>query len=59
MSTSAEIHANGNGHAHHEHILRPRALKPGNPDVLRTIGEDGGLAVNNQSFSDLASGNTR
>lgn len=46
MSTSAEIRLNGNGNAAHDHILRPRAIKPGNPDVIRTLGEGGLLAVN-------------
>ncbi|KAH6720315.1 sterol o-acyltransferas-like protein [Leptodontidium sp. MPI-SDFR-AT-0119] len=38
MSTSADIMTNGNGH--HDHILRPRAMKPGNPAVLRTLSEE-------------------
>ncbi|CZR68454.1 related to acyl-CoA sterol acyltransferase [Phialocephala subalpina] len=44
MSTSADIQINGNGHANHDHILRPRAVKPGNPAVLRTLSEEGLLA---------------
>lgn len=46
MSTSAEIHINGNGRLDHDHILRPRAVKPGNPAVLRAMSEDGLLAPN-------------
>jgi hypothetical protein len=45
MSTSADITTNGNGRADHEHILRPRAVKPGNPGVLRAQTEEGLLAV--------------
>jgi sterol O-acyltransferase len=47
MSTSAEPQLNGyNKKNHPDNILRPRAVKPGNPAVLRTQGEDGLLAVN-------------
>ena len=46
MSTSAEIHTNGHADGHHDHILRPRAVKPGNPAVIRAMSEDGLLAVN-------------
>ena len=45
MSTSAEVTVNGNGPANHDHILRPRAVKPGNPAVLRTRSDEGLLAV--------------
>ncbi|PQE03055.1 MBOAT family protein [Rutstroemia sp. NJR-2017a BVV2] len=38
MSTSADIYTNGDSH---EHILRPRAVKPPNPAVIRTISEEG------------------
>lgn len=38
MSTSADVHTNGDSH---EHILRPRAVKPPNPAVIRTISEEG------------------
>lgn len=41
MSSSAEIRMNGNGHTDHDHILRPRALKPPNGAVLRAMREDG------------------
>ncbi|KAH8777148.1 sterol o-acyltransferase-like protein [Hyaloscypha sp. PMI_1271] len=59
MSSSADIHTNGNGNARHEHILRPRAIKPNNPAVLRTMGEEGLLAVEsmqNGSVSGQTSG---
>ncbi|CZT49305.1 related to acyl-CoA sterol acyltransferase [Rhynchosporium secalis] len=39
MSNSADVIPNGNGH--HDHILRPRAMKPGNPAVLRTQSAEG------------------
>ncbi|RDW71083.1 hypothetical protein BP6252_07646 [Coleophoma cylindrospora] len=39
MSSSADVFTNGNGH--HDHILRPRAIKPSNPSVVRTLSEDG------------------
>ncbi|KAF8851999.1 hypothetical protein BDZ45DRAFT_630981 [Acephala macrosclerotiorum] len=44
MSISTQIQPNGNGHASHDHILRPRAVKPGNPSVLRTLSEERLLA---------------
>jgi hypothetical protein len=37
MATSADPYMNGN----HDHILRPRAVKPMNPEVLRAQIEDG------------------
>ncbi|KAG0646721.1 Sterol-ester synthase 2 [Hyphodiscus hymeniophilus] len=40
MSSSTDIHMNGNGDANHDHILRPRAVKPSNPAVLRAIDND-------------------
>lgn len=57
MSTSAEPHTNGNGH---DHILRPRPGKPANPDVLRTLGEEG-LTVQGHSkdYLEAGSGQTR
>ena len=60
MSTSAEPYANGNGHANHDHILRPRAAKPINPDVLRTLGEEG-VSINGHSkeYLEAPSGHTR
>jgi len=59
MSTSAEIRINGNGNAHHEHILRPRAIKPGNPAVLRTMSEEGLLSGKENAQNGTASGQTR
>jgi hypothetical protein len=59
MSTSAEIRINGNGNAHHEHILRPRAIKPGNPAVLRTMSEEGLLSGKENAQNGSASGQTR
>jgi sterol O-acyltransferase len=58
MSSSADIHTNGNGNARHEHILRPRAVKPNNPAVLRTMGEEGLLAVESMQNGSV-SGQTR
>ncbi|KUJ21474.1 uncharacterized protein LY89DRAFT_610053 [Mollisia scopiformis] len=61
MSTSMQIQPNGNGHASHDHILRPRAVKPGNPGVLRTLSEEGLLApdgAKDASVSGNASGQT-
>ncbi len=49
---------NGNGHTHHEHILRPRAVKPANPAVLRTLSEEGLLATDNVQNGNI-SGQTR
>jgi hypothetical protein len=46
MSTSTDIHINGNGDANHDHILRPRAVKPSNPAVLRAMSDDKLLAAN-------------
>jgi hypothetical protein len=59
MSTSAEIRINGNGNTHHEHILRPRAIKPGNPAVLRTMSEEGLLSGKENAQNGTASGQTR
>lgn len=56
MSTSADVYVNSNGRAEHDHILRPRAVKPGNPAVLRTLSEEGFLSVDGSK--DLANGNT-
>jgi sterol O-acyltransferase len=59
MSSSADIHTNGNGHAvNNEHILRPRAVKPANPAVLRTMSEEGLLAIENVQNGSI-SGQTR
>jgi sterol O-acyltransferase len=46
MSSSADIQMNGNAHTSHDHILRPRAVKPANQAVLRTLNEEGLLAAN-------------
>ena len=46
MSTSADVHVNGNGKPDHDHILRPRAVKLGNPAVVRAMSEEGLLAPN-------------
>jgi hypothetical protein len=59
MSTSAEIRINGNGNAHHEHLLRPRAIKPGNLNVLRTMSEEGLLSGKENAQNGTASGQTR
>jgi sterol O-acyltransferase len=56
MSTSAEVQVTGNGFSDHDYILRPRALKPGNPAVLRTQSEQGRLTVGEIA---TASGQTR
>ncbi|KAK0101371.1 hypothetical protein ONS95_006546 [Cadophora gregata] len=61
MSTSSDFMGNGNGH--HDHILRPRATKPGHPAVLRTLSEERLLTVskpkdivNNENTSGQTSG---
>lgn len=46
MSSSTDIHINGNGDANYDHILRPRAVKPSNPAVLRAMSDDKLLAAN-------------
>jgi hypothetical protein len=30
----------------HDHVLRPRAVKPGNPDVLRAQGQEPHINLN-------------
>ncbi|TVY88885.1 putative sterol O-acyltransferase [Lachnellula willkommii] len=55
-TTSAEPQLNGNNDENHDHILRPRAVKPGNPAVLRTLGEDGLLAVNGNKEASQSNG---
>ena len=42
MATSADPYMNGT----HDHILRPRAVKPMNPEVLRAQTEDGYFHTN-------------
>ncbi|RDL41116.1 O-acyltransferase [Venustampulla echinocandica] len=54
MSTSAEILVNGNGKAGHGHILRPRAVKPPNPAVLRTQSEEGLLVVSEDGNGNIS-----
>jgi sterol O-acyltransferase len=58
MSSSTDAGA-ANGHANHEHILRPRAIKPGNPAALRMSrsSESNLLAVSKESGNQ--SGQTR
>jgi sterol O-acyltransferase len=46
MSSSTDMGMNWNGHANHDHILRPRAVKPTNPAILRAVSEDRDLAPN-------------
>jgi sterol O-acyltransferase len=58
-SSSADVHLNGNVDTDHEHILRPRAVKPGNPAVLRTLSEEGLLTANNGSQNGISSEQTR
>jgi len=58
MSSSADIQMNGNGHTSHDHILRPRAVKPANQAVLRTLNEEGLLAADNVQNGNI-SGQTR
>ena len=58
MSTSADVHTNGNGHTNgHEHILRPRAIKPMNP-AIRASSDEGLLAPDGIE-NGTASGQTR
>jgi sterol O-acyltransferase len=60
MSSSAEIRINGNGNADHDHILRPRAVKPPNPAVLRAMNDDGYLAAGKEAAENGGStGGTR
>lgn len=58
-SSSADVYSNGNSDAAHEHILRPRAVKPGNPAVLRALSEEGFLAAKNGLQNGDPSGQTR
>ena len=46
MSSSMDIHVNGNENGHHDHILRPRAIKPTNRAIQRTLSEDGLSMIN-------------
>lgn len=46
MATSADPYMNGN----HDHILRPRAVKPMNPEILRAQVEDGYFSTNGHTL---------
>jgi sterol O-acyltransferase len=60
MSSSSDIRINGNGHTDHDHILRPRAVKPTNPAVFRAMSEDGYLAAGKEAAENGSStGQTR
>jgi len=60
MSTATDAHTNGNGHVGHDHILRPRAIKPQNPVVLRALSEDRYLSTGSKDVPELGgSGQTR
>lgn len=63
MSTSSEPFLSSNGKENHDHILRPRAVKPGNPVIIRALGEDGLLSVSGNKdasqHNGIASGQTR
>ncbi|TVY39908.1 putative sterol O-acyltransferase [Lachnellula occidentalis] len=56
-TTSAEPQLNGHNKADHDHILRPRPVKPGNPDVLRTLSEEGLLTINGTKEDSQTDGN--
>jgi hypothetical protein len=46
MSATTGILLNGEQHSMHDHTLRPRgSLKPTNPDVRRTLSDDGYLGA--------------
>ena len=56
MSSSADIRVNGDGIENgHDHILRPRAVKPGNPAVLRARSEDSYSGHHSQEGSEHGS----
>lgn len=55
MTTAADPRTNGN----HEHILRPRAVKPMNPEVLRTLSEDGYFKPNGSNENGKTTAETR
>jgi sterol O-acyltransferase len=62
MASSTDIHMNRNGDANHDHILRPRAVKPPNPAVLRAMSDDKlFVATGNKEFSETgtSTGQTR
>jgi hypothetical protein len=55
MATSVEPQINGN----QDHILRPRAVKPMNPEVFRTQVEDGFFQTNGHTPNGISTGQTR
>jgi len=60
MSTATDAQANGNGRLDHDHILRPRAVKPSNPGVLRALSDDRHLSTAPKDILELGgSGQTR
>lgn len=59
MSSASGVLLNGNNSSEHDHILRPRAQKPMNPDVLRTLNGDGHLTPKELMENGGASGQTR
>jgi sterol O-acyltransferase len=54
MTTSAELTMNGD-----DNILRPRAVKPMNPEVLRTLSEEGFLKANGSNENGRTTAETR
>lgn len=54
MTTSAELRVNGG-----DNILRPRAVKPMNPEVLRTLSEEGFLKVDRSNENEKTTAETR
>jgi hypothetical protein len=55
MSTSTESHAGGD----HDHILRPRAVKPINPQIERALNQEGYLKVNGLIVNDESGGTSQ
>ena len=58
--SSIDIHTNGNGDAY-DRILRPRAIKPSNPAVLRAMVNDKFAPNGNQELPEtrISTGQTR
>lgn len=56
MTISAELGMNEN---HHDNILRPRPGKPMNPEVLRTLSEDGYFKPNGFNETGRTTAETR
>jgi sterol O-acyltransferase len=52
MSSSAEIHTNGDANSAQDRILRPRAVKATNPVVLRALSDEGYLSANGTGTGD-------